>query len=256
MLDLVIMQSSKSDHKAPPKRMKPVMEVSALGGTLEGVVLAMLGRAGARTELAPLADTSLKERKRRPPDSLKKIAGKGGDPSLRVGHIWPHPKILTALRDHSNNLYLGLAQHGLIESKTIRFRRKADGIDRKFLVETSLDPLDGTSVLIRVRPISDAKIPAVHVAGRMLTTQQAAAELNVSRPYVIELVEKGSFKGVELTRGGHRRIPAIEVQRVRAEMQIGMRKGIDAIAELTKDASKREIEDATRNSTRRWAPRT
>jgi len=87
---------------------------------------------------------------------------------------------------------------------------------------------------------------------QMLTTQQAAAELNVSRPYVVELVEKGTFKGVEFTGSGHRRIPAIEVQRVRTHMQSGMRKGIDAIAELTEEASQRESEEATRNATRRW----
>lgn len=94
--------------------------------------------------------------------------------------------------------------------------------------------------------------PKPAVAGQMLTTQQAAAELNVSRPFVVELLNKGALKGVELTGGEHRRIPAIEVQRVRTNMQSGMRKGIDAIAELTEEASKREREDAMRNATRRW----
>ena len=84
-----------------------------------------------------------------------------------------------------------------------------------FVVETSPDPLDGTSVRLRVRPISDAEIAAADVAGQMLTTQQAAAKLNVSRPYVAALVNKGTFTGVELTGGGHRRIPAVAVQRVR-----------------------------------------
>ena len=196
------------------------------------------------------------ERTRRPPGSLKTITSKGAKPTLVVDLVRDDSRRLTALRDYSKNLYLGLAQHGLIESKTIRFRRKAEGIDRKFVVETSLDPLDGISVLLRVRPVSDAMVPAADVAGQMLTTQQAAAaELNVSRPYVVDLVKNGTLKGVELTGGGHRRIPANEVQRVRAEMQSGMRKGIDAIVKLSEGASTREMEDATRNATRRWPTR-
>ena len=216
----------------------------------------MLGRAGAQTEIAPTVGTTLMTLKRRAPGKLKSFKKfKGYAPNAALGLAGTDRKLLSPLQDYSKKLYLGLAQNGLIESKTIRFRRKAEGIDRKFVVETSLDPLDGTSVLLRVRSVSTAEIPAANAAGQMLTTQQAAAELNVSRPYVVELVNNGTLKGVGRTAGGHRRIPVAEVRRVRAEMQSGMRKGIDAIAKLTKDARKRELQDARLNAPRRWASR-
>jgi excisionase family DNA binding protein len=53
----------------------------------------------------------------------------------------------------------------------------------------------------------------------MLTTQQAADRLHVSRPYIAQLVDHGKFEGVERTQSGHRRIPAAQVGRVHEEMR-------------------------------------
>ena len=88
---------------------------------------------------------------------------------------------------------------------------------------------------------------------RMLTTQQAAAALNVSRAYVLQLVATNAFGGVVFTKGHHRRIPQTEVERVRKSMQSSMRKAIDEIARITEDASHRELQEAKQKATRHWA---
>jgi excisionase family DNA binding protein len=95
--------------------------------------------------------------------------------------------------------------------------------------------------------------PLPSEAPALLTTQQAAKVLNVSRPYVLDLVNAGAFNGVTLTKGNHRRIPADEVERVRKSMHMGMRKAIDDIAQMTEAASERELKSAKKSSTRRWA---
>ena len=88
-------------------------------------------------------------------------------------------------------------------------------------------------------------------ASRMLTSQQAAAALNVSRSHVLQLVTDNAFKGVEYTEGQHR-IPDAEVERVRKLMHADMRKAIDEIARITEDASNHELGEAKKNATRRW----
>ena len=92
-------------------------------------------------------------------------------------------------------------------------------------------------------------------APRMLTTRQAAAVLNVSRAYVLQLVSNSAFKGVAFTKGRHLRIPDVEVERVRKSMQADMRKAIDEIARIAVDAASCELEEARRAATRQWGPR-
>ena len=86
----------------------------------------------------------------------------------------------------------------------------------------------------------------------MLTTQGAADRLNVSRPYVVKLVEDGTFKGVERTRTGHRRIPAAEVERVRAQMQASRRAVLHRLEIATTDLSEQELEGTRVAPKRRW----
>ena len=88
----------------------------------------------------------------------------------------------------------------------------------------------------------------------ILTTQQAAAALTVSRAHVLQLVANNAFRGVEFTKG-HHRVPDAEVERVRKSMHADMRKAIDEIARITEDASNRELRDAKKDATRQWGPK-
>jgi excisionase family DNA binding protein len=103
---------------------------------------------------------------------------------------------------------------------------------------------------MRVRPASNEPLPEAEP--KMLTTQQAADRLNVSRPYVARLVDDGKFEGVERTQSGHRRIPAAEVERLHQEMRSARRAALDDMAEVTKDLRARELHAAKSKSKRRW----
>ena len=67
--------------------------------------------------------------------------------------------------------------------------------------------------------------------GAELTTQEAANMLNVSRPYLIKLLEKGELPHRKV--GKHRRVPLAAVEKYNAEM---VKKQLDIMGELTKQA--------------------
>jgi len=87
----------------------------------------------------------------------------------------------------------------------------------------------------------------------MLSTQQAADRLNVSRSCIVKLVEDGVFQGVERTQAGHRRIPPTEVERIRQEMQTSRRAALDRMETLTSDLRAQELAAAHATAKRRWA---
>jgi excisionase family DNA binding protein len=137
----------------------------------------------------------------------------------------------------------------LTTTETVRIRQQGLA-DRRLIVEYTPDPEDVQAVLLRVRPASNLSLP--DAAAQMLTTQQAADRLNVSRPYVARLVDNGTFNGVERTQSGHRRIPVAEVERVQQQMRATRRTALDDITDATQDLRAREQADAKSKSKRRW----
>lgn len=66
-----------------------------------------------------------------------------------------------------------------------------------------------------------------------LTTQEAAAYLNVSRPFVIKEVEAGHLKCRKV--GRHRRIEFNELRRYQAAQQQASEQALQALADLSQD---------------------
>lgn len=74
---------------------------------------------------------------------------------------------------------------------------------------------------------------AVMPAHAELTTQQAADMLNVSRPYLIKLVEDGVIECRKV--GTHRRIQAASVRDYQRKMELDSKKAADELTELTEE---------------------
>lgn len=66
-----------------------------------------------------------------------------------------------------------------------------------------------------------------------LTTQQAAEMLNVSRPYLIKLLENGAIQFHKV--GTHRRILVSSLRDYRRKMELDARTAADELAELTEE---------------------
>jgi excisionase family DNA binding protein len=212
------MSPSKSTPKPTPRKLQ----------SLEGAILQALSHAGsAPNAKAPAAKT-------RPAKSADESIG--------------HAAAAEMIR-HARKLREQLAKFGLVQVETVRFRRQGLA-DRRLVVEYAPDPEDAHAVLLRVRPASPLSLP--EATPRMLTTQQAADRLNVSRPYVAQLVDNGTFNGIERTQSGHRRIPVAEVERVQQQMQSTRRTALDDIADATQDLRAQELADAKSKSKRRW----
>jgi len=158
--------------------------------------------------------------------------------------------VLAALKTAQRRRPAKTRAQDLIGERTVRMRRKGEP-DRRFALAYAIDPGGDGAVIFRVRPVSSRDLGAARAP--MLSTQQAADQLNVSRPYVVKLVDGGAFRGVERTQAGHRRIPAAEVERARQEMQTARHAAFNQIETLAADLSRKELDAARAAAKRRWA---
>lgn len=95
--------------------------------------------------------------------------------------------------------------------------------------EVTLTPLVSSLLMELLRHIGNGSAVTLIPVGEMLTTQQAADILNVSRPYLISLLEKGQIQFT--TVGRHRRIKARDIFDYKARRD-ATRKG--ALSDLLK----------------------
>ena len=76
-----------------------------------------------------------------------------------------------------------------------------------------------------------------------ITTQQAADLLNVSRPYVVKLIDEGALPGHKV--GAHRRVYASDVEEYKRAREITTRKAADELAALTEEMGLYSLERST-----------
>ena len=214
---------------------------------LSGVALREAAKPGTKAAGKSLTVATLRPSAKKAPAS--KMPPAAGKASAAFAGGLVGQAATAEMAKHARKLREQLAKFGLIHVETVRFRPQGLA-DRRLIVEYAPDPEDARSVLMRVRPASSEPLP--NAAPRMLTTQEAADRLNVSRPYVAQLVDDGRFEGVERTQSGHRRIPAAEVERVHQEMRASRRAALDNMAEVTKELRTRELRAAKSKSKRRW----
>lgn len=92
----------------------------------------------------------------------------------------------------------------------------------------ALSPALSDLLMNLLRELSKGNAVTLLPVGEMLTTQQAADLLNVSRPYLTKLIDRGELN-CEMV-GRHRRISAIDVFRYKAQMQRRQDAALDEIA--------------------------
>lgn len=99
--------------------------------------------------------------------------------------------------------------------------------------EVTLTPALSNLLMELLRHISQGDTVTLVPVGKMLTTQQAADILNVSRPYLIGLLEKGEI-AYSLT-GRHRRIKAEDLFAYNRARNAEREAALDELARLDAD---------------------
>ena len=128
-------------------------------------------------------------------------------------------------REGANQLRKLLAAHIAGEAKL-----KIINEDTKKPVDLVLTPAMTNLLMDVFRHIGRGDAVTLMPVTQMLTTQQAADVLNVSRPYLISLLDKGK---IEFTLvGRHRRIEADKLFAYKAERDKTRRDALTALAEL------------------------
>lgn len=101
----------------------------------------------------------------------------------------------------------------------------------KFMLESGpVSLIDAAGKQVAVPPglasgflaVADAAVAGeevvVGVHNRLLTTQEAADQLGISRPTVIDWMDRGVLKATRTSPRGHRRVLLKDVQRLRREL--------------------------------------
>lgn len=128
---------------------------------------------------------------------------------------------LVAALDHSN------AQH-------IEIIVDVPGEDGKHAMPTLKVPPRALRFFAEVLRTMARQEPLVVVPQKHeLTTQEAAAYLNVSRPFVVKEIEAGRIPHRKVNR--HRRIEMADLRAYQAAQQEGSKRALDELAKLSQD---------------------
>ncbi|MGW1468274.1 helix-turn-helix domain-containing protein [Streptomyces sp. NPDC002308] len=100
---------------------------------------------------------------------------------------------------------------------------------------TAIPPEVYEALLTTVSVLAEGKAVKVAPVNTILTTQEAADVLGVSRPTFTKILDEG---GLPFSQPGrHRRVPLADVLAYKERRRTTRRQGLDKLVELTEDAS-------------------
>lgn len=95
-------------------------------------------------------------------------------------------------------------------------------------------PAKAFSLLVRILGnMAEGKSNAVFPSNKMLSTQQAADILNISRPYLVKLLEADEIPYIKA--GTHRRIELKHILEYKEKMKNSRRKNLDYLAKQSQN---------------------
>lgn len=106
-----------------------------------------------------------------------------------------------------------------------------------------LDLPDALTVVIAraAALLAEGHAVSVFADDEMLTTQEAADRLNVSRQYIVRLVDQGALPSIKV--GIHRRLQVSDVVAYKADRDATRGAALDRLAALSEDAAGYQLDD-------------